>query len=386
VRILFSTFAETGHVLPSVPLAAALRAVGHDVAWVTEKRAHGGLAQHGIEAFGAGLSRAQLGDRMAALRPDLFDLPPRESPDVMFPLIFADVAAPALLPELEAIAEAWQPDVLVHDPAEMAAPIVAAARGIPKVTVGYGAPTPDGRLRAAAERVAPLWRSRGLEPRPWAGTRDPTVIDVFPRSLLPREAAVATTALMRTTPEERPGADAPLPAGDGPIIYVTFGTAYNVKCAETLGDAARAITALGLRCIVTVGKNGDPDALSDLPNTAMVKRFIPQADVLDHVAAVVCQAGSGTMLGALAFGVPVVALPQGADQFVNAEVLAAAGAGVFLEPEVATSDAIGRAVRMLLDDARYREVAGRIRDEIATMPTPTEIAASFTSLITTHRT
>ena len=45
------------------------------------------------------------------------------------------------------------------------------------------------------------------------------------------------------------------------------------------------------------------------------------------VDAVVTHGGAGTTLGALAFGVPLLVLPQGADQYANAERVVAAGAG-----------------------------------------------------------
>jgi hypothetical protein len=50
------------------------------------------------------------------------------------------------------------------------------------------------------------------------------------------------------------------------------------------------------------------------------------------------QEGSGTLLGALAHGIPQLCLPQGADQFRNAHTFEATGAGIALIGADATTD------------------------------------------------
>src|SRR3954453_15361341 len=47
--------------------------------------------------------------------------------------------------------------------------------------------------------------------------------------------------------------------------------------------------------------------------------YIPQAEVLPRCHAVIPHGGAGTTLGALAFGLPLLVIPQGADQYANAE-------------------------------------------------------------------
>ena len=73
---------------------------------------------------------------------------------------------------------------------------------------------------------------------------------------------------------------------------------------------------------------------------------------------------SGTMLGALAYGLPLLVIPQGADQYSNADQVVAAGAGRQLLRDEVTVPAIRQAVRSLLDDPDYRRAAERIAAEI----------------------
>jgi UDP:flavonoid glycosyltransferase YjiC (YdhE family) len=67
-------------------------------------------------------------------------------------------------------------------------------------------------------------------------------------------------------------------------------------------------------------------------------------------------------------------LPQAADQFFNAAAGATAGAGIALLPDAVSAEAVSDAVGKLLTDAAYRDAASRVSREIATMPSPAEVA------------
>jgi UDP:flavonoid glycosyltransferase YjiC (YdhE family) len=112
-----------------------------------------------------------------------------------------------------------------------------------------------------------------------------------------------------------------------------------------------------------------------------VAGFVPQAEVLRRAALVVHHGGTGTVLGTLAAGLPQLVLPQGADQFVNADALAAAGAGGKLVGPEITADAIAERARHLLDDPAVREVAGKVAGEIAEMPEPAAVVRQLAALV-----
>jgi UDP:flavonoid glycosyltransferase YjiC (YdhE family) len=87
------------------------------------------------------------------------------------------------------------------------------------------------------------------------------------------------------------------------------------------------------------------------------------------------------VLSTLTLGLPQLCVPQGADQFLNADAVAAAGAGISLMPGDTDPDAISDAVVRLLDDASYRDAAGRVSASIASMPSPDEVAAVLETLL-----
>jgi UDP:flavonoid glycosyltransferase YjiC (YdhE family) len=149
--------------------------------------------------------------------------------------------------------------------------------------------------------------------------------------------------------------------GARPLVYLALdGRSANV---------ARAIEVLGrleVDVLVALGSASDGD-LDDLPANVRVEAFVDQAAVLPHADLVVHHGGTGMVLAALAHGRRQLLLPTGADQFVNADALRAAGLAAVLEPEEATAEAIEAAVRAALA-APVPPALLAARDEIAAIP------------------
>jgi UDP:flavonoid glycosyltransferase YjiC (YdhE family) len=215
---------------------------------------------------------------------------------------------------------------------------------------------------------------------PSASWADPFVdnplLDISPPSL--RDAGLAEPAERIS---ERPVSWAE--PGDGvpgwvtrrrerPLAYLTLGTVV-FGAVESLRSAVNGLAALDIDVLVTVGPQGDPAALGPVRDRVRVERFVPQDALLSYVDVLLHHCGSGTMLGGLACGIPQLALPHGADQFNNAEVLVRSGAGLRLTPTEITPDAVSTQVHALLTDARYRDAANDLAAEIAFMPAPAEV-------------
>jgi MGT family glycosyltransferase len=164
-----------------------------------------------------------------------------------------------------------------------------------------------------------------------------------------------------------------------PIVYITLGTVYN----HNLGVFRALLDGLrdeALHIVVTVGKQNDPADLGLQPSNVHVYQYIPQELLLPHCAAVATHGGAGSTLGALAFGLPLLVVPQGADQFYNADRVVAAGAGVQLMPDRLTADSARDAVRTLLHDDTFRGAATRIKDEFEAMPEPRQAVETLEQL------
>jgi MGT family glycosyltransferase len=187
-----------------------------------------------------------------------------------------------------------------------------------------------------------------------------------PRS--PREATTSPSRLRRRIPWL-----AALP--DRPLVYVTLGTLYNPLATFRL--VLGALADVDCNVVATIGRNRDPGELAPLPRNAHVEQYVPQAELLARAAVAVGHGGSGSTLGALAHGVPMLLLPAGADQFENAQACANAGVAFVLRPDALEPSAIRAAVTTLLADPTYREAAARIAAEIAELPTADDVAAAL---------
>ena len=79
--------------------------------------------------------------------------------------------------------------------------------------------------------------------------------------------------------------------------------------ADVYRTALNATKGLDVRVLLTVGRRFDRSRLGAIPPNVRVEAWVDQANVLDQADLVVCHGGSGTAFGALAAGVPVVAVP-----------------------------------------------------------------------------
>ena len=162
---------------------------------------------------------------------------------------------------------------------------------------------------------------------------------------------------------------APAPAGtltlrDGsePLVVVSFSTS-DMGQAPILQRILDALGCVPARVLVTAGPAVDPNGLRPAGNTEVVG-YVPHSAVLPRTSVVVTHAGLGTVMAALAYGVPLVCMPMGRDQFFNAGRVAELGAGIVLSVD-ADAGVIAAAVTSVLADAALREGARQMATAIA---------------------
>lgn len=147
------------------------------------------------------------------------------------------------------------------------------------------------------------------------------------------------------------------PPGDEPLVLVALSSTFQ----DHAGCLRRIIDALGtlpVRALVTTGPALDPGTIR-APSNVDIVAAAPHSEVLQHAAAVVTHGGHGTVVRALAAGVPMAVLHHGRDQADNAARVTARGAGLAVKRS-ASPPKIAAAVRTLLDDPSYRAGAERL--------------------------
>ena len=352
-----------------VPVARALVAAGHDVAVASGAVVGAEAARIGLQHFAAGPDQMSADERRVVF-PEIEGLSPDQIRPFFFERVFADYELPPRARDLENIVDDWRPDLLIHEVAELAGPLVAAARELAYATHSYSVVLGDDGVTAAAAGARRHWQAAGLAPHSRAGLWEHLYLDVCPPSLQQHPPGGAPVVqLVRPGQRTPPGVPT-----SRPLVYVTLGTVYSrTDVFQTIIDG---LANEPVDVIVTVGSRGDPAAFGTPPDNVRVERFVPQDEILPACAAVITHGGAGSMLGALTFGCPILFVPQGADQFTNAERAVSAGAGLRLVPGDVSPGAVRASLRRLLDEPGFAVGARRISDEIADMPpAPASVAA-----------
>ncbi|HWG27594.1 glycosyltransferase [Actinospica sp.] len=364
MRVLLSGTPAFGHLLPLLPLAREARAAGHEVALLTS----GAMAE--------------------AVGPELPVLPAGPMPDVLF----AEVARrtggsnPATDPKPETVAEffagtrvdlsvadameaarAWKPDLIVAEACDFVGPLVAAELEVPWHLLAFGPAVPDEFVELMFQTVAPRYAERGLAPTPPS-----TFLDPCPPTLqAPGWQAPPNRIALRPEPHRVDGNAWQAPdfadGADRPVVLVTLGTVFTE--VGLLVNILASLESLDVNIVATLGPFADPTAITVDHSRVRTVGFVPLEQLLDGITAVVSTGGAGTILATLSRGLPMVLLPQGADQAINAERVEATGAGVAL----AESGQVGPAVARLLREDSFRARAGVLADEIAAMESAADV-------------
>ncbi len=386
MRVLFSSTRGAGHFNPLVPFARGFERAGHEVMFAGPPDLEGPVETAGFEFWRFDPPPE---DELGEVWSRVPELPPEEANEVVVGQIFGRLNTTAALPRLRAAFEQWVPDAVLRDPNEYGSALAAELHGVPHARVAIGlASTEELGLGIAAGELDALRRAEGLAPDPRADAlRSSPFLSVFPRSL--DEGAQPDTRWFHdpawdTAPGELP--DWWPGREEQPLVYVTFGSvAGSFPQALPVYDVAmRAVAGLPVRVLLTVGRELDLDALPAAPDNVRIERWVPQQDVLGHAAAAVVHGGSGSTLGALAAGVPLVVVPLFADQPQNARRVAEVGAGVAVEPDRADVDAavapLRDAVKTVLAEPSFSERAGALADELRAEPPVDEAVLLFERL------
>lgn len=174
----------------------------------------------------------------------------------------------------------------------------------------------------------------------------------YPR---PRPPSVHVTGPMLF---ELPYGDAELPPGDEPLVLVAASTGLDLE-RQLLAAALEGLADEPVRVLATMNERGAAWP-GEVPANARVVDWISYARVLPHCAAVITRGGHGTIVRALADGVPVLVCPAGGDQAENGSRLAWSGAGLMLPRRLVSPGSIRASIRLLLAEPRFTTRAGEI--------------------------
>lgn len=146
-------------------------------------------------------------------------------------------------------------------------------------------------------------------------------------------------------------------------IYISLGTVFNQAvnfyqlCFEAFKDTNHTI-------IMSVGDRVQISDLGDIPSNFIVKNYVPQTDVLQYVKLFITHGGMNSAHEGLYYGVPLIVIPQSADQPIIAEQVAHIEAGMKLQMQSLTVDQLRAAADHVLSQSTFKMAAARMKDSL----------------------
>lgn len=387
MRILVTVHPGAGHLHPMAPLARELGRRGHDVRIAASPAFAATIYDAGLVHLPAGL--AWLESAADDHLPGFTDADPVAGLAALFGEPGVRLAADVL----SSVGD-WRPELVVRDNTELGGWAVAGVLGVPLVVFGVIERLPLPAMGAFTRQLEDLRAAHPeLARADAASTYGDLYLEPTPPALL-SSAPAAAQLLMRPAVDAAESTDAPAwlgRLGERRVVYLTLGTVYH-RTRALLDVVLEALATEDLDVVLTYGAQEAP---SGLPSNVHAAPYIPQALVLPLCSAVLCHAGRGSVLGALAHGVPLVLAPLTADQPMTAAACERAGVAEVVGtqqlqlpdrtvpvtvPEQLTAAAVRAAVRTVLDQGTYAAAARGVRDQMAAMPDVGETALALEHL------
>ena len=370
MRFLFAFVAGNGHFAPLVPIARSSIAAGHDVLFAAQPKMVPLVEAAGFEIMPTSRTSRFVTDDNPR-KPLL--LPSAEREDDTLRTRFAGTYAASRAADIVAISANWNPDLIVCDELDFGAMLAAEHLGIPHVTVFVNASGSFIRVSVISEPLNQRRAELGLSPDPdFAMLHGSLTISPFPPSYrdpaypLPPNTYSIRPSVIDATDDVVPAWIADLE--DRPTIYFTLGTIFNLESGDLFNRVLSGLRDLDANIVMTVGRDIDPAEFGPQPSNIHIERYIPQSILMPYVGLVISHGGSGTVIGALAYGLPQIVIPLAADQLINASRIVTLGLGRTLDPITLTPKQICDTVTLLLSDEPTHSAAQRLRDEIADLP------------------
>ncbi|MGP3976707.1 macrolide family glycosyltransferase [Streptomyces sp. 8N114] len=360
------------HVLPSLEIIRELVARGHRVTYANDPAVAEDVASTGAELvpYTSGLPVADNNwpdDPIAAME------------------IFLDDAI-AVLPRLRAAYDQDRPDLYLYDIGALAARALAEEQGRPIMQLSPTFVAWDGYQE---EVGAQLWGLPGADSyrakcASWLAGCGATTTDVDAYLGMPSRALAMIPRVMQPNAERvdtdrvtfvgpcfgEPRADGPgargtwqRPAGAERVLLVSLGSAYT-RQPEFYRRCLAAFGGLpGWHVVLQIGKYTDPAELGEIPGNVEVCSWVPQLAILEQADAFVTHAGMGGSAEGLLTGTPMIAVPQGAEQFENADRLVSLGVARRIDTEEATPELLREALDALSSDPEVARRCARLSAE-----------------------
>jgi glycosyltransferase (activator-dependent family) len=423
MRIMFAAWPSTTHIFPFVPIAWALRAAGHDVRVASYPSMTRTVERAGLTAVPLGareepparptldseeLDRLGDGLRIDPADRHLWEFFRHRMLPVLskfYPAAPSALGGTPMVDDLVAFARTWRPDLVIWDPAFLAAPVAARACGAAHARFMYGLDhfawmrQCFGELHENGMGEDPLTELvRPMHERFGGDVDETMVLGQWTVDLMPR--GMQLPLRVRSVPVR------PVPYNEGctlpdwlrgpperPRVCLTLGlSARERSVGSTVPVAELLEMAGGLDADVVATVNADQlEPGTKVPENVRTIEYVPLNLVLETCSAIVHHGGPGTFCAAAAERVPQLVTgalsswDNGASEPV-ARYVAERGAGLTIDAERFSVGLLEQDLRRLLDDPAFQAGANELYADMLATPSPAEIVPVLENLTAQYRT
>ncbi|PEZ07551.1 glycosyl transferase family 1 [Bacillus sp. AFS018417] len=144
-------------------------------------------------------------------------------------------------------------------------------------------------------------------------------------------------------------------------IYISLGTVFNQAidfyklCFKAFGNTDHTV-------VMSIGKKVQISDLGDTPKNFIVKNYVPQTEVLKHSTLFITHGGMNSTHEGLYYEVPLIVIPQSADQPFVAQRVANIGAGINLSMHSLSADQLRETADQVLHNPSFLKAVGNISE------------------------
>ncbi|GAB0106760.1 DUF1205 domain-containing protein [Nocardia sp. JMUB6875] len=362
MRVLFIATPLIGHAFPMLPLALHLRAAGHEVLLGSGDEVVGVLRDQLPTVSIADPMSVRVPVRALAFHPVAARNAILGSAD---PMVAARVFRPVndnMRTRVQALAEHYAPDLIIHEPFAAVASIAAEHLKIPAVLHNIGLDHGERVCASLLDRLS-----------------SPHTVDAAALSIAPPSIVSIPGWPMRYVPFSTPGPPMPdwlAAPPHRPRILVTRSTMLGDRATPFLTSVLRAAPEVDAEFVIVRPDRGVTRRKALPPNIRTVGWTI-LSDALRTCTAMINHGGAGSVYAALRAGLPQILTPDTGDRGWNAALIQQRGCGLSIPPRRITSASINR----LITDPDLATAAREVAAEMSTMPTLAAVAARLTGLV-----
>lgn len=358
------------HINPTLPVVQELIARGDQVVYyLTEKY------REAIEATGATFHSYQSILEQPAGKVQ------EESNPLALPMLMVDECASVMSQILESV-RSEAPDCLIYNPMSVSGRFIAQLLGIPAVIsraffapheknlrsyqFGKKDPAFEERLRSSMEQLCSRYPIEPFDVVSMFLHKEALNIVYVPRSFQPYGEAFGPEYVFvgPSIGLHCATADFPFEQLDStqPLIYITLGTVANNN-PEFFNMCFAAFAEHPWQVVITTGRPLEQLNLSTPPKNVLVRSYVPQFEILQQAALCIHHGGMATIMDCLFLGIPMIAIPQAANQQPNARRIAETGLGVLLEKGSVSAEILSETVAHVLNDLTFQARARQMQKD-----------------------